>query len=254
MRRARHTTVAAALAAAFLLAGCGVAGGGPATQPDAPASTAPGTTGTPGNGIAEKPVNDIIKTSGAALRSARSVRIRASYRQGGQQVRMDLRLTSQRNQMAGWIEERGTRLEVIVTGGKVYVRGREFLQQQGGADVAALVGDRWISLPLSASKDLGPLSNLTIPSFADTVFGDWSLTLLQRALVRKSTVNFRGQPAVRLQAPDGSFYVAAVGKPYPLLLEGKDGQDTGRFEFSEYDRNPSIRAPRDVLDTGSLGG
>ena len=68
--------------------------------------------------------------------------------------------------------------------------------------------------------------------------------------IRKSTATVGRLPAVRLWAVDGSYYVAATGKPYPLLLDhGGDDLDTA---FSNYDRNVTIRAPRGALDLKKL--
>jgi hypothetical protein len=49
-------------------------------------------------------------------------------------------------------------------------------------------------------------------------------------------------PAVRLWAVDGSDYVAATGKPYPLLLD-HGGADLD-MALSHCDRNVTMRAPR----------
>jgi hypothetical protein len=57
---------------------------------------------------------------------------------------------------------------------------------------------------------------------------------------------------VRLWSVEGSYYVAATGRPYPLLLDhAGDDLDT---DFSNYDRNVPIRVPRGALDLEKLAG
>ena len=57
---------------------------------------------------------------------------------------------------------------------------------------------------------------------------------------------------MRLWSVEGSYYVAATGKPYPLLLDhAGDNLDTA---FSNYDRNVAIRAPQGALDLEKLRG
>jgi hypothetical protein len=234
----------------LLLAGCDVgnpsrSGGGPVSPPASATTTV--RSGAPGsNGIASKPINEIIAASERAFRSARSVRVRATFKDKDGLLRLNLKLTS-KQEMAGWLEQAGIRADLVLANGKLYIRSPKLFEQQGGAEMAKLVGDRWVLVPRETVSDMTPFGDeLSIAALADELFGTKELPRFSR----KSDAKVGGVPAVRLHAIDGSYYVAATGKPYPLLIDhAGDDQD---LAFSEYDKSPTVRAPRDALDVEKL--
>jgi hypothetical protein len=248
----RKTTIwglgAAALMTTLLLAGC--AGGGPRRDAVSGASGSSGSrtvaTTTAGNGISAKSTSEIVAASEAALRSARSVRVKLTSRDADGKVRMDVKLTSGKD-ASGWIEQGGLRFNLIVFHGNVYIQGRELWRKQGGAAAAELIGNRWVKAPKDAAKDLGPFGKeLTIRGLADEIFGDQN----RPVFMRKAQATLHGQPAVRLIAADGSYYVAGTGKPYPLLADGNG--NIGDVEFLQYDQDFGIKAPAGALDIDQL--
>ncbi len=246
MRRTTYGLGAAAMTAALLLAGCG-AGGAP-ERDTAGTSPATKTTRVAVNGILAKPAKEIVSAAAAAFRSARSVRVNLTADDANGSTRMDLKLT-RKKEAAGWIENEGVRIDIIaVAGGTVYMKSRKLWEQVGGAEAAKLIGDRWVRMPLGKAGELTPfIEDLTIRGLADNIFSPKDTPMF----VRKSGATMGGRPAVRLQALDGSYYVAATGKPYPLLLDSKGKNDVG---FSQYDQDFAIKAPPDALDFDKLQG
>lgn len=239
---------AAVVATALLLTGCGGDGASSPGHQTSPPPTTVASTRPPDNGISAKSADEILASAQRAFRSARSVQVKLSFKDKDGLIRMNLKLTRGRD-AAGWIEQAGVRVDLVVVGGKVYLRSRKLWEQQGNAELAKLIGDRWVLIPSSVVGELTPFSgDLTIRGLADSVFDPKQTP----KFISRSQATIGGVPAVRLQALDGSFYIAATGKPYPLRLDGVgDNQDV---EFSSYDQNPSISAPRGALDLKSLQG
>lgn len=248
MNKRSRALAAAVVLTVVSLGGCG--GDGPAGSGAGTAGPPPtaATTTLADNGILARPAKEIVVAADRALRSARSVQVELDYQDKDGLIRMSMRFTRRRD-AAGWIEQAGTRINLVATGGKYYVRGRELWERQGNAELARLIGDRWVLMPSAAVGDLTPFNtDLTIGGLADMVFDPGSTP----TFLRKSRSTAGGRPAVRLQAIDGSYYVAATGKPYPLLVDGPgDHQD---IAFSRYDQDPVIRAPRGALDLEKLRG
>jgi hypothetical protein len=241
-----------ALAAAALtilpLGGCG--GDGPArggVRTAGPRPTVAATTPAD-NGISARPAREIVAAARRALRSARSVQVELDYKDKDGLIRMNLRLTRNKD-AAGWIEQGGTRVDLVATGGKFYLRSPKLWEQEAPAELARLIGDRWVLVPSAVMGDLTPFAeDLTIDGLADNVLDPGSTP----RFLRKSRSTVGGRPAVRLQALDGSYFIAATGKPYPLLVDGVgDHQDVA---FSRYDQVPAIRGPRGALDLEQLRG
>jgi hypothetical protein len=231
----------------LLLAGCGPdrtlgPGGGTATPTTRVTSTKP-----PDNGIAAKPVDEILAASERALRSARSVRVSITFKDPDGLLRGTFNLSGKRD-MAGWIEQQGVRVDIVV-GGRFYLRSRKLWEQHGNAELAKLIANRWVLVPRTAVGELMPFGNeLTISELANEIFRSKDTP----RFIRKGRATVGRSPAVRLWAVDGSYYVAATGKPYPLLLDhAGDDQD---LTFSHYDENLAIRAPRGALDLEKLEG
>jgi hypothetical protein len=247
VRRTDRGLGAAVVTAVLLLAGCGADG----TARPAATTASPPTTAAPAgpadNGLARRPAREILAAAERAFRSARSVRAKLDFKDRDGLFRMDLKLTSSRD-AAGWMEKEGVRVDLIAARGKVYLRGRKLWEQQGNAEVARLIGDRWVRIPTAVVGELTPFTkDMTIAGLADMIFDQET-----PRFTRKSRATVGGRPAVRLQALDGSFFIAATGKPYPLLLDGVG--DNLDMAFSRYDQHLVISAPRGALDLERLRG
>lgn len=247
MNKRSWALAAAVVLTVLSLGGCGgwgPAGGGAGTTQRSLAAA----TSRNDNGIASRPVKEIVAASRQALLSARSVQVELDYKDKQGLIRMNLRL-SRNKDAAGWVEQAGTRVHIVATGGRFYIRSPKLWRQQAPAEVASMIGDRWVLAPSEVIGEVTPFSkDLSIAGLADQIFDPASVP----TFVRKSRSTADGRPAVRLQAIDGSYYIAGTGKPYPLRVDGiGDHQD---ITFSRYDQIPAIRPPRGALDLERLGG
>lgn len=247
MNKRSWALAAAVVLTVLSLGGCG--GGGPAGGGAGTTRRSPAAATSPNdNGIASRPVKEIVAASRQALLSARSVQVELDYKDKQGLIRMNLRLTRNKD-AAGWVEQAGTRIRIVATGGKFYIRSPELWRQQAPAEVAEMIGDRWVLAPSEVIGEVTPFSkDLSIAGLADKIFDPASTP----TFFRRSRSAADGRPAVRLQTLDGSYYIAATGKPYPLRVDGSgDHQD---ITFSRYDQIPAIRPPRGALDLKQLGG
>lgn len=239
---------AAIVLAALPLGGCGADGPArPGVREAEPLPTVAPTTPVD-NGISARPPREILAAARRALRSARSVQVELDVKDKQGLIRMNLRLTRSRD-AAGWIEQAGTRVDLVATGGRVYIRSPRLWEQQGSAELASLIGNRWVLVPPAVVGELTPLAkDLTIGGLADNVFDPASTP----SLIRKSRATVAGLPSVRLQAADGAYFIAATGKPYPLLVDGAG--DHREITFSRYDQATAISAPSGALNLERLRG
>jgi hypothetical protein len=47
----------------------------------------------------------------------------------------------------------------VVAGARFYFRGRRFWEKRGNAELAELIGDRWVLVPGSVAGELTPVGN-----------------------------------------------------------------------------------------------
>ena len=151
---------------------------------------------------------------------------------------------------------------IAITGGKVYLQGRDFLSALAGQQAAAQIGDKWVVAPASAAgSGVGQIADMQ--KFADCL-------VQNHGTLSKSTGKLGGQDAVILTdkadkpgTQPGKLYVAASGTPYPLQLQitgpttpgaaatstcASTGSSTGSLTFSDYGKSYSIAAPTGAVD------
>jgi hypothetical protein len=246
VRSIQAASVAVLLAAALLVAGCGQ---NPA-QPEAASGSSVPPAAEAGNGISDKSIEEIFTAAEAALRSADSVRVRMDMKDAGQVLRGDLELAAN-GDISGWIELDGVRVNTIVVDGEVYVRSREAMQRELGADAARAYGDRWIKQTKAQAREAASYtSQVTVEGFAD-LFGKLDAS----AFTRKGVETVDGQLVVRLKGVDSILDVMATGEPYPVRVKGTDKNgEAVSMELSDYGKDFKIKAPADPIDLNKLPG
>jgi hypothetical protein len=251
MRTTKAALGAAFLSAALLIAGCGQSGSQSGTDPATAGGASPAPEGEAGNGISEKSPKEIFEAAEAALLAVESVRVKMDVTDAGNVIKGDLKLTKD-NDMSGWMEQEGVRMNLIVKDGTVYLRSRELWAQES-AEAAELFGNRWVMMDPSTVKDMGTLTDvLSIKALTKSIFDE----LNKPAFLSKSEETVGGQQVVRLKAVDGFIEVMATGEPYPVRLDGKTiGKDEGgSIRFSDFGKDFKIKAPANPLDPTKLGG
>lgn len=224
--RIRHVAVAAL--AALTLAACG---------------------GTDGNGAAAKKGPQVAADAADALQQAGSARLHGTVSTDEQQQSVDLFV--QGDDATGSVTVGGQKIQLIATGGKVYLQApAEVWSSQGVPEaIAAGLGGKWVAVPASEGSGFDSFS---ISSLTDELrHPDQGATIKDD--VRTDTRD--GQKVVLVSASDGStLAVAATGKPYPLQIEKKGGTDPGTLTLSEFGTKKAISAPPSPLDLSQLGG
>lgn len=230
------------LTAAVLVvtAGCsGSAGDGAGTtSPSAAASgsASPVGTGQPvgkPNGVEDLKPAQILDRAGKAALGARSVHLIGT----SPQTSLDLVVTpdsSDGTRTAGDVT-----LRTKVVDGVIYLKAdQDYWTEAFNAKVAKKIGNKWVA---------GELSNPKLKSFKQT---STMAPLMRQFLVSDEGAQVgeigvaQGQPAVPLTGSIGTLWVAATGKPYPLLLTSSPDQpEASQVEFTEWDKKVVIKAP-----------
>jgi hypothetical protein len=199
-----------------------------------------------GNGIATKSTDQILKSTVAAAESAHSVHVSGTVHSGGT-LGIDLDLVTGKG-ASGSISQGAEKFKLVVTGGNFYFQGnRAFWLKVGHSEAAVkLFLGKWIREP-SAAGQFAAVSHLT--SIKNLVSG----VLKQHGKVTKGvTSTVGGQRALALHdSRNGTLYVAATGKPYPLKVSGT-GSSGGDISFTQYNHTFTIAAPSHSVNAAQL--
>ena len=61
-----------------------------------------------------------------------------------------------------------------------------------------------------------------------------------------------GRKVVAVKSDQGTLYVAATGKPYPVEIS-KPGSDGGRIDFDRFNEAVNLTAPTNTVNLPSAG-
>jgi hypothetical protein len=240
---------AGCLGLALLASACGGTspgtGTGTGTRPGAVASMMPVS-----NGIAAKPVAQIVTTADKTLESAASaasVRVYGTLTNSGH--RYTLNITFGPNGATGSMSApfdgaKRASIDLILVGGKMYVRSSTLWRQVGGATAASLLDNRWVILPSSAVTGF-PFANTK----AFVKFMNHAGLRKMTAVGAKTTVN--GQPAIEVKKGSSAVYIATTGQPRPL--EVRQGSRNVLY-FQYLPTLVSVTAPPNAVDFSKVKG
>ena len=149
---------------------------------------------------------------------------------------------------AGRSPRAGSRFELIVVDGTVYIKGSPaFYSHFGGSAAAQLFRGKWLKAPVTGGE-LASLASLTnLGKLLEQTLSS------NGALVRGATTTVASQPVVELRdtAHNGSLYVATTGQPYPIEIV-KRGAETGHVSFTRWNQPVTLAAPADAIDLSQL--
>jgi hypothetical protein len=229
MRNPMKPSLLAVLALSALLAGCG------------------GGSSSSGNGVASKSPDQILEATKAAAKSAASVHIAGSIVNEGKPISLDMELLAGKGGK-GKISQEGFSIDLIQTGGAVYINGSAaFYKHVGGGEAARLLQGRWLKAPAN-SGELASLASLTdLSKLIDTALASHG------TLSKGSTATVEGQQAIGLEdnSKGGTLYVATTGKPYPLEIT-KGGKESGKVVLDRWDKPVTLSAPAGAIDISKL--
>jgi hypothetical protein len=198
------------------------------------------------NGVAALPANEILDRSLQAVREAVTFRMKGATTNNDTKIDLDLKYRGK--DVIGKVTVDGAGIELIKVGTDLYLKPDEAaleMLSQGNTSVAALLRGKWLkgsatSGDLSSFGQIADLDQLLKPS------GELS---------KGETKDVNGTPAITLvdkSTEGGKLYIATVGPPYPLRIEGDSGQ--GAIDFSEFGAEVDVKAPpsTEVVDIDAL--
>jgi hypothetical protein len=163
----------------------------------------------------------------------------------GKKIHVDLRTSTAGQCQGSFTIGKGT-AQILASGGKAWMKpDHAFWEQQApaqAAQVEQLVGDKWVSIPLSSGLsevcDLDNLLTKLTPS-SDKEAQDTKVI---------GTTQVGGTDAVQVQGASEqgdtvSAWVAITDPHYVLELEVVDGSSPGTLTFSEFDTPLDITTP-----------
>jgi hypothetical protein len=194
--------------------------------------------------LADKSPAQIAQAANDAVAKAQSVHMAGKVNTDGQDVTMDLVITSPKGfsgTMA--LQGKGSFMITSTDGATFYLTpDQQFWTSFGGTDptvVQALVG-KCLTV---TSADTG-FGGLVSGFSALTDLGQISKPLSNTSsLTKGATTTINGQQAVELKASDGSTIdIATQGTAYPLRIS-KSGSSGGSVDLDQWDSAGSISAP-----------
>ncbi len=204
-------------------------------------------SGASGNGIASEAPAEIIARAKAAADSASSVYISGALVSKGVAVTLEMELLAGKGGR-GRVAQNGLSFELMQVGGILYIDGSAaFYRHIGGSAAAQVLKGRWLKAP-AGTPELAPIAALTDfgPLIASALAGEGPLT-------NGGVRTVQGQKSVALEdvSQDGTVYIAASGKPYPLEVV-KDGGRGGTIVFARWNEPVTLVAPANALDVTKL--
>ncbi len=231
-RRVRASAVALACLLILLINGCGSSS----------------SSSSAGNGVESKSAQEILAAAKSAAAGASTVHVSGTIVNGGKTVSVDLHLATGKG-AAGSMTVEGQPIEIVEVGSGFYMKaGEAFYKQVGGAAAAQLLKDKWLKTPTGSGEfaSLGALTSL------DKLLSSTLTT--SGTLTKTSTTTISGQPVVGItDAKQGTLYIATTGPAYPVAIV-KEGTDSGKIIFDDWNKPVTLTAPSSSVDLSQLEG
>jgi hypothetical protein len=227
--RVRVLPCLAACLALALLAGCG-------------------GSSSSGSGIASESPQKILNDSLAAANGLKSVHAAGTVNSGGQHIALDIQLVGGVGGR-GEITLGGLTFKLIGLKNYAYMQAPPAVWEKAGAQASAaqLLQGKWLRSP--ATGEFGSVAKLTD---IHALFGQL-LTQHGKHLKTGGVSTVGGHKVVAVKSDQGTLYVAATGKPYPIEVV-KGGSDGGRIDFDHFNDAVTVSAPSNTIDVPSVGG
>ena len=206
-----------------------------------------GSSSSSGNGVEAKSPAQILEATKAAASKATSVHISGTITSGGKPISLNMELLAGKGGK-GTISQEGFTIQLIQTGGAVYINGsKAFYEHVGGSAAAQLLQGKWLKAPAN-SGELASLAELTnLSKLIDTALSNHG------SIAKGSKATIEGQKAIGLNdtTKGGTLYVATTGEPYPLEIT-KAGKETGKVVLDRWNKPVTLTAPAGAIDISKL--
>jgi hypothetical protein len=195
---------------------------------------------------ANKTAVQIVKDATAAVQDAKGVHMSGTFTSSGKRIALSLDLGQSSGK--GTMSQGNARADVARVGDVSYIRANAaFWKLFAGTGAAVLLHDRWLSgsttkPPLNAFARFLSINALLREAFTGTA---------SHTLKKLGTRTYKGQKVIAIADPADheTLLVAAEGKPYPVAATGQ-----GTIDFSDWDKEVSVEAPKGATDITGLGG
>ena len=187
--------------------------------------------------------------NGAAdnLANAKSFEVKGTFTDGQTHYTFDTKYVKPSTEDTN-ISEGSVSYEVMQIGGKVYVKGRDYLTNaltsQDAKQIINAVGSRWFTISTAQPVDLSPITD------ANKVKANFLTTISDK---RTDDVSVDGQNTAELTLSDAILNVTE-SSPYRLVrlrsVSGKTVNGVSDFDmkFSNWDQEFGLQTPTNVFD------
>lgn len=181
----------------------------------------------------------VVPAMQSAVKSATSVHISGSVKQGSQQDTLDM--VFQGNDASGTVSQGSQAYTILLVAGKAYVKvDQGFLKAANlpASDCNSMCG-KYVEVPqsqmsqLTGSLSLASITHQFVSSLPSSVRNDTA------DVFQKST--FGGQPALKFAQGQYTIVVAGTGTPYLLYIS--DSSNGSHLTFSQWNSVPPLTPP-----------
>jgi hypothetical protein len=206
-----------------------------------------GSSSSSDSGIASESPQKILGDSLAAAKGLKSVHAAGTVNSGGQHIALDIQLVGGKGGQ-GQITLNGLAFKLIGLNKYAYMQAPPAVWEKAGAPAAAAakLQGKWLRTP--ATGQFGSIASLTD---INTLFTQL-LNQHGKKLTTGGVSTVAGRKVVAVKSDQGTLYVAATGKPYPVEIV-KPGSDGGRIDFDRFNEAVSLTAPSNTIDLPSVG-
>lgn len=208
--------------------------------------------------FSKQSAKEIIEQTGATMKGLKSLRLRGSVTESEGKLKLDLAIDTDGNCKGSISVDDGT-AKIVVIGEELYMKGDEefwifTLDEERGAKLNRMIGDRWVKLPRAAS-DFSEFCDLD--SFLDELDDDMDADTAADGTTKGDVVSTDAGEAIKMIATDDDGTTTALvstSNPHYILEVSMDvGDEPGSFTLTDFDEPVKARAPaaKDVVDMTS---
>jgi hypothetical protein len=174
----------------------------------------------------DETATQVIVASETAMKDVKSFHVVGVV--GGKATASSFSLSLSGTGGGGDISVPGATLKIVVAAGTAYILANEasWLKLTGSQATAQMVANHWIKAPAN-NGNFSNFADLTITKDFVTEFFPGAATHISKT---GGIVTVHGKKTIVLTDPEGdSLYVAAIGPPYMLYVQGENLQDLLTF-------------------------
>jgi hypothetical protein len=199
------------------------------------------------SGVASESPQKILSDSLAAAKGLKSVHAAGTVNSSGQHILLDMQLVGGKGGQ-GQITLNGLSFKLVGLNHYAYMQAPPAVWEKAGAPASAAqqLQGKWLRTP--ATGQFASIASLTD---INTLFTQL-LTQHGKHLKTGGTSTVAGHKVVAVKSDQGTLYVAATGKPYPVEIV-KPGSDGGRIDFDRFNQAVTLTAPTNTVNLPSVG-